>query len=121
MAAVDIDPGWYEGQPETAEEAEQGGGGEPGLEVSTAAGATQQQQSTPGATAHTHVPTVLTKLQKWGDYASFGEPVGPSRFVPMKTPLSELCVLRVLLRAMCLCRPGLCPPPPDSNSNPPPT
>jgi hypothetical protein len=35
-----------------------------------------------------HVPSVLSKLQKWGDYASFGEPVQPSRFIPMKTPLS---------------------------------
>lgn len=36
----------------------------------------------------TNVPTVLSKLQKWGDYASFGTPVEPSRFIPMKTPLS---------------------------------
>ena len=36
----------------------------------------------------TNVPTVLSKLQKWGDYDSYGEPVGPSRFIPMKTPLS---------------------------------
>ena len=36
----------------------------------------------------TNVPTVLSKLQKWGDYESYGEPVGPSRFIPMKTPLS---------------------------------
>ena len=34
----------------------------------------------------TNVPTVLSKLQKWGDYESYGEPVGPSRFIPMKTP-----------------------------------
>jgi len=33
-------------------------------------------------------PMVLSKLQKWGDYTSFGEPVLPSRFIPMKTPLS---------------------------------
>jgi alpha-glucan,water dikinase len=32
---------------------------------------------------------VLRKLQKWGDYESFGTPVWPSRFVPMKTPLSH--------------------------------
>lgn len=32
---------------------------------------------------------VLTKLQKWGDYAAYGEPLGPTRFIPMKTPLSE--------------------------------
>lgn len=35
------------------------------------------------------VPTVLTKLQKWGDYESTGAPVAPTRFVPMKTPLSQ--------------------------------
>lgn len=35
------------------------------------------------------VPTVLTKLQKWGDYDSVGEPVWPTRFVPMKTPLAR--------------------------------
>ena len=29
----------------------------------------------------TNVPTVLSKLQKWGDYESYGEPVGPSRFI----------------------------------------
>jgi len=32
--------------------------------------------------------TVLTKLQKWGDYESCGESVGLTKFVPMKTPLS---------------------------------
>jgi hypothetical protein len=36
----------------------------------------------------TNVPTVLSKLRKWGDYASFGEPALPSKFIPMKTPLS---------------------------------
>jgi mRNA-capping enzyme len=40
------------------------------------------------AVSATNVPTVLSKLQKWGDYASYGEPVAPSRFIPMKTPLS---------------------------------
>ena len=35
-----------------------------------------------------NVPTVLSKLQKWGDYESYGEPVFPSKFIPMKTPLS---------------------------------
>ncbi|KAL6767935.1 hypothetical protein ACKKBF_B37160 [Auxenochlorella protothecoides x Auxenochlorella symbiontica] len=34
-------------------------------------------------------PTVLTKLQKWGEYRAVGEPVGPTRFLPMKTPMSE--------------------------------
>ena len=33
-------------------------------------------------------PTVLTKLQKWADYQSIGEPVGPTKFLPMKTPMS---------------------------------
>lgn len=36
-----------------------------------------------------HVPTVLKKLQKWGDYESFGQPVWPTKFIPMKTPLSH--------------------------------
>ena len=40
------------------------------------------------AVTENNVPTVLSKLQKWGDYASYGEPVAPSRFIPMKTPLS---------------------------------
>jgi hypothetical protein len=35
------------------------------------------------------VPTVLKKLQKWGDYESFGQPVWPTKFIPMKTPLSH--------------------------------
>ena len=26
-----------------------------------------------------NVPTVLSKLRKWGDYASYGDPVKPSR------------------------------------------
>jgi len=33
-------------------------------------------------------PTVLTKLQKWANYESIGEPVGGSKFLPMKTPMS---------------------------------
>ena len=40
------------------------------------------------AVTENNVPTVLSKLQKWGDYSSYGEPVAPSRFIPMKTPLS---------------------------------
>ncbi|KAF8067198.1 pir-1 [Scenedesmus sp. PABB004] len=72
MSSVDIDPGWYEGQPETFEP-DAAPAGEP------RAGA---------AVDASHVPTVLTKLRKWGDYAAFGEPVAPSRFIPMKTPLS---------------------------------
>lgn len=34
-------------------------------------------------------PTVLTKLQKWADYESIGEPVYPTMFLPMKTPMSQ--------------------------------
>jgi hypothetical protein len=33
--------------------------------------------------------SVLQKLQKWADYPSFGEPVNPTRFLPMKTPMSS--------------------------------
>ncbi len=60
----------YAGQPETAE---------------------PETAALPAEAAPTsqHVPTVLTKLQKWGDYETFGEPVWPSRFIPMKTPLSQ--------------------------------
>jgi len=34
-------------------------------------------------------PTVLTKLKKWADYESVGSPVWPTRFLPMKTPMSN--------------------------------
>lgn len=34
-------------------------------------------------------PTVLTKLKKWADYESVGAPVYPTKFLPMKTPMSE--------------------------------
>ena len=34
-------------------------------------------------------PSVLQKLQKWGDYEAFGDVVHPSLFIPMKTPLSQ--------------------------------
>ena len=34
-------------------------------------------------------PTVLSQLQKWGDYQSLGTAVRGSRLVPMKTPLAE--------------------------------
>jgi hypothetical protein len=33
-------------------------------------------------------PTVLTKLKKWADYESVGKPVHPTKFLPMKTPMS---------------------------------
>ena len=46
------------------------------------------------AVTENNVPTVLSKLQKWGDYASYGEPVAPSRFIPMKTPLSPTLLVK---------------------------
>ena len=49
-------------------------------------GAPRRTPSNPAfntAVTDTNVPTVLNKLQKWGDYASFGEPVAPSKFIPM--------------------------------------
>ena len=39
-----------------------------------------------------NVPSVLQKLQKWGDYASCGDVVEGTRLVPMKTPLSRVYV-----------------------------
>ncbi|KAK9865290.1 hypothetical protein WJX84_000816 [Apatococcus fuscideae] len=42
----------------------------------------------PGASGGQGPPSVLQKLQKWGDYPSYGEPVQPTLFIPMKTPLS---------------------------------
>jgi protein-tyrosine phosphatase len=35
------------------------------------------------------MPTVLTKLKKWADYASVGDPLEPTKFLPMKTPMSK--------------------------------
>lgn len=89
----------YEGQPETADAEEV-------LPPSPPAAAADDQHSLQPASqlpateapagpaaaavpAGSHVPTVLTKLQKWGDYESFGEPVWPTKFIPMKTPLSH--------------------------------
>ena len=43
----------------------------------------------PTPSADKATPSVLQKLQKWGDYAAFGEVVHPSLFIPMKTPLSQ--------------------------------
>ncbi|KAL4852861.1 mRNA-capping enzyme [Chlorella vulgaris] len=34
-------------------------------------------------------PSVLNKLQKWADYEAMGSPVWPTRFLPMKTPMSN--------------------------------
>ncbi|WIA12637.1 hypothetical protein OEZ85_006290 [Tetradesmus obliquus] len=67
-SAPDVDPSWYAGQPETADAV---------------------APEVPGQPASSHVPSVLQKLLKWGNYAGYGTPVWPSRFVPMKTPLSE--------------------------------
>lgn len=33
------------------------------------------------------VATVLKKITKWKDYANYGQPLGNSRVIPMKTPL----------------------------------
>jgi len=38
-------------------------------------------------------PSVLQKLQKWGDYEAFGDVVPPTKFVPMKTPLASEILL----------------------------
>lgn len=35
-------------------------------------------------------PPVLSKLTKWGNYPSFGSPLPGTKFIPMKTPLSEV-------------------------------
>eukprot|EP00887_Chlorella_sp_A99_P000324 scaffold13.g324.t1 len=43
----------------------------------------------PAEAADAATPTVLTKLQKWGDYEALGKPVWPTKFVPMKTPMSR--------------------------------
>jgi len=41
----------------------------------------------------THVPTVLTKLQKWGDYPGYGQPVWPTKFIPMVSTTIIYCRL----------------------------
>lgn len=96
--SVDIDPGWYEGQPETADAADAAdqlsppapaAGTESFPQQADSAQSTAATAAAPAPSAGSHVPTVLTKLQKWGDYQSFGEPVFPTRFIPMKTPLSQ--------------------------------
>lgn len=83
---VDVDPSWYPGQPETSPLGMMNGEAAP---AAAGAAALQAPLVLPGP-AEDHVPTVLTKLQKWGDYESVGlGPVAPSRFIPMKTPLSR--------------------------------
>ncbi|KAK9863661.1 hypothetical protein WJX84_000231 [Apatococcus fuscideae] len=47
-----------------------------------------QDPGAPPPSEYQRVPSVLQKLQKWGDYPSYGEPVEPTLFLPMKTPLS---------------------------------
>lgn len=44
---------------------------------------------TPATPADSATPSVLQKLQKWGDYEAYGNVVQPSLFIPMKTPLSQ--------------------------------
>ncbi|KAG2441038.1 hypothetical protein HXX76_003891 [Chlamydomonas incerta] len=129
---VDIDPGWYPGQPEleddpTASEFGTGGAASasrlppeaslPSAGAFTGAGALSATSAFSNASslgpaaaaaaaamaggggggdaararapaAAVSVPTVLGKLQKWGDYVAVGAPVAPTKFVPMKTPLS---------------------------------
>lgn len=43
----------------------------------------------PDLPAEKATPSVLQKLQKWGDYEAYGNVVQPSLFIPMKTPLSQ--------------------------------
>ena len=43
----------------------------------------------PDSPAQNATPSVLQKLQKWGDYEAYGSVVQPSLFIPMKTPLSQ--------------------------------
>ncbi|GLC33354.1 hypothetical protein PLESTB_000342300 [Pleodorina starrii] len=87
---VDIDPGWYPGQPELEDEpatapeqlAKEADGAIKGHQVARLVAAGAAIVNPLG------VPTVLTKLQKWGDYESVGAQVLPTKFIPMKTPLS---------------------------------
>lgn len=82
----------YEGQLETADAAD-ATALTPDTGAAAAAppplGAAAEQSAGEAKPPGSHVPTVMTKLQKWGDYESFGEPVWPTNFIPMKTPLSH--------------------------------
>lgn len=42
----------------------------------------------PSSLNEKEVPKVLSKLKKWGDYASVGAPLHGTKLIPMKTPLS---------------------------------
>ncbi|EFJ44707.1 hypothetical protein VOLCADRAFT_118653, partial [Volvox carteri f. nagariensis] len=94
---ADTDPGkpltrygWYPAQPECQDEPE------PAAEPLSPSGDAAKRHSVlrfGGAVSGlfgipASVPTVLTKLQKWGDYESVGRQVLPTKFIPMKTPLS---------------------------------
>ncbi len=61
-----------------SEGAVDGLGPAPGPEAAPRSDGTHKHRAT------TSVPSVLTKLQKWGDYASVGCQVVPTRFIPMK-------------------------------------
>ena len=58
-----------------------------GLDRRPAADALEPRVQHRGIGGHER-PDRAGHVQKWGDYASFGEPVAPSKFIPMKTPLS---------------------------------
>lgn len=63
--------------------------GEPNSPHVDRSAAESEPASQPSPPAEKATPSVLQKLQKWGDYAAFGEVVHPSLFIPMKTPLSQ--------------------------------
>lgn len=58
-----------------------------GVCVSTALSSTLHTHSNTQTTHNTHL--TLHTTQNRGDYESFGEPVWPTKFIPMKTPLSH--------------------------------
>ena len=76
--------GWYPGQPELEDGPEtapeplaRDGSAAPSYRVAGSVGA--------GASINpVSVPSVLKKLQKWGDYESVGAQVLPTKFIPMK-------------------------------------
>ncbi len=63
--------------------------GEPNNTHADRSVADSQAVSQPSPPAEKATPSVLQKLQKWGDYEAYGEVVHPSLFIPMKTPLSQ--------------------------------